>query len=155
MALIALEGLALVLVVYAPLVLYIFWSWNVLRQQRSAVTGNSTWLRRAGVPIRFLIGAATASIFWLILARAAGPFAILLTYNLAGEKLAIAQFSVILALLPLSISGSIAGLLADATSYSENADLYWLLACGTVTAVLLAVSFMKWLFLRHVRTSER
>ena len=155
MALIALEGTLLAIVVYAPLIFYILWSWRLLRRHSTAVPGSRTCLYSAEVWARLLVASFAASLLWPVVAWTLGGFSILLTYNLHGEELALAQFFVTAVIFPTAISSWVAELLPGMAADPEIALLCWLLPSGLIAAVLLSVSLIEGLFIRRVYVSEK
>ncbi len=75
MALIALKGIVLAVLINSPLIFYLVWSWRLLRRHAEDVGGARIWLRRVEVWLRLLVASTIVSIFWSAVAGILGAFA--------------------------------------------------------------------------------
>jgi hypothetical protein len=140
-------GVSLGIVVNIPAVIYVVWSRALLKRYVVARVDNHVRLRRVEVCLRILFGSAAVSIIWPVAARAVGGFAILLTYDVAGAKLALTEFLIAVGFWPDTIVSWITRL-PELTAYFEAGLLRWAVATGLIVVVLLAISLFQWLLIR-------
>jgi hypothetical protein len=101
---IALIGFAIALAANIPFILYVVWSWQLIRGHSDDLPGQRNWLRRSEASLRLVLWAVVVSIVWPLWASGMGMLTIFLTYDRQGEELAFAQFLGKLCLLPITIS---------------------------------------------------
>ena len=141
---IALGGVILGFLVYAPLVLYLVWSWRWLRRNASRNRGGKIWLQ---LPII----AAAVSAIWSVVVNSIAVFYVLLTYNLSGDELLAADAVLTVAFLPAKAAFALVGLLPGMPVYYQAPFLHWLLAAAIIMASLLLANLVEWLIIRGNR----
>ena len=144
---IGLKGIILAVVVNAPLILYLIWSWRLLNRHSASIRGNRAWLRRADVWLRLLLASTIVSVIWPLVALILGilyPLLAYTAYNPDGnrEERAFAQFFLGFAYLPYTIAFWIGKLLPTYVS----AFLIWVLVASFIV-LLLTASVLQWLFI--------
>jgi hypothetical protein len=137
----------LVLLMYAPAIIYLVWSWRLLRAHSTHASdgANNTRWHLVDVSIRILLMSLVAGFLWFVAVQAFATFGVLLTYNLQGNELEVAQFFVAVSLLPTTILSWVVDRLP--TSAVPSA---WHLAliAGVLASLLLTGSMIEWLLIR-------
>ena len=140
MAHIAFVGIFLALAANLPAILYLYWSWRLLREYSSDVRGHRFSSRPLEVWLRLVIWAALVSIVWLLWTDALSVLAYFLTYYRQGEELVFARFVQGICFIPLTISSWIGELLTEMRVPTEGTFLHPVLSTALLGAILLATS---------------
>jgi hypothetical protein len=155
MILTILLGVTLGIVVNIPAIIYVVWSRALLKRHFVARADNHVRLRRVEVCLRILFGLATVSIIWPVASRTVGGFAILSTYDVAGEERVLTEFLIAVGFWPDTITSWITGF-PWLGAHFEVGFLHWAVVTVLIVVVLLAITVFQWLRLRsRYRNSVR
>jgi hypothetical protein len=137
-------GVIIGVAVNIPLILYIFWSWRLLKRAYDGGRGLQQPLRRIEVWMRVVLWALVVSILWPFWAIASEVLVYFLGYSENGRERAFTEFVIGLAYLPVTISSWTDYLLLDMSVSPENGLVRWALLAGFLGVLLLAISLIEW-----------
>jgi hypothetical protein len=144
-------GILLGLTASAPLFLYAYWSWRVVREYARRLQSGAHSLTGLAIWTRFVLWAFLVGMAWPIWAFVPGLFGALLyaAPNLTTSERAFTQSVVELAFWPIYFAPQVAGSLSKLLIQTADGWVLWPLLAVCLATPLLAISGIQWLHFRH------